>query len=127
MSDNSSNSLKDTLLGLGKLIAVIMVVRYGILIADHYLHFVSGETFILALGYIGKYAPLALMSVVGLGAVWDKSDLLKLVVAVVCAAVIIISFFPSVAASITEWAGLSEIDHTSIEDTTSAIFRSFIA
>lgn len=124
MSDNSSNSLKDTLLGLGKLIAVIMIVRYGILIANHYANFVTSETFANILNYVGIYAPLALMTVVGLGAVWDKSDILKLVVAVVCAAVIIISFFPDVAQSITEWLQVEQIGNGDIA--TSAFVSNFI-
>ena len=110
MGENST-SFKDILMGLGKLIAIIMVVRYALLIVNNYANFLgNSEIVIKIVNYIGTYAPLALMTVVSLGAVWDKSEILRLVVAVVCAAVIIISFFPGVAESITGWLKLDNID-----------------
>ncbi len=106
-----NTSIKDILEGLGKLIAIIMVVRYAVLILNRYLGFIGdNQTIATIINYIGTYAPLCLMTVVGLSAVWDKSDILKLVVLVVCAAVIIISFFPGVAESITGWLKIDPID-----------------
>lgn len=106
-----STGIKDILEGLGKLIAIVMVVRYAVLILNRYLGFIGdNQTVLTIINYIGVYAPLALMTVVGLAAVWDKSDLLKLIIAVVCAAVIIITFFPGVAESITTWLNVDSID-----------------
>ena len=114
MGENST-SLKDILLGLGKLIALVMVIRYAILIINNYTGFLgNNETVLTIFNYIGTYAPLALMTTVGLAAVWDKSEILRLVVAVVCAAVIIISFFPGVAENITSWLKLENIDSGAI-------------
>ena len=123
---NNSDATKDMLMNLGKLIAVIMIIRYGILIVNHYVPFVTNETFATILNYVGLYAPLALMSVVGLGAVWEKSDIVKLFFIAVCAAVVIITFFPSVAQSITDWLQVGEIGSESIQTTTHFISRFII-
>lgn len=109
MSDTST-STKDLLLSIGKLIAVIMVTRYALLIINHYTNFITNETFATILNYVGLYAPLSLMSVIGLAAVWEKSEILRIVVAVVCAAVVIITFFPDVAQDITNWLNVGPIN-----------------
>ena len=110
MSENSSMSIKDILMSLGKLVAFVMVVRYALLIVNYYTGFLgNNEVIITIINYVGTYAPLALMTLVALCAVWDKSELLRIVVAAVCAAVIIISFFPDVAQSITSWLNIKEI------------------
>jgi len=54
------------------------------------------------------YAPMALMIVVGLEAVWDKSDLLKIVFLLICAALVIFSFFPDVWATIISYTGIQQ-------------------
>lgn len=100
MSDEGNKSTKQMLNALGQLIAIIIIVRYGLVIVNHYVPFLTNETVLTILDYIYLYAPIALVTVVGLEAVWDKSDILKLVVAVICAAVIIISFLPGVKESI---------------------------
>ena len=110
-----STSLKDILDGLGKLVAIIMVVRYAVLILNKYLGFIGdNQTVLTIINYVGLYAPLCLMTLVGLAAVWDKSELLRLIVAVICAAVIIITFFPGVAESITTWLNVESIDTSAI-------------
>lgn len=110
MSEDSSMSIKDILMSLAKLVAFVMVVRYALLIVNHYTGFLgNSEVVITIINYIGTYAPLALMTLVGLCAVWDKSEILRLLVAAVCAAVIIISFFPEVAQSITSWLNIGDI------------------
>ena len=50
---------------------------------------------------------MVLMISVGLAAVWDKSDILKLVVLVLSAAIVILSFFPDVWTTIIDYTGIS--------------------
>ena len=102
------NSTKKFLNGLGQFIAVLMIIRYALLIVENYYAFLpkSGVIFDI-LTYIGLYAPMALMVCVGLSAVWGKSDLVKLVFLVVCAAIIIFTFFPGVRDTITGYIGVT--------------------
>ena len=100
-------SLKDLFSKLGQLVAIIMILRYGVLIVNHYVNFLGDSEAVCAImNYVGLYAPLALMTLVGLSAVWEKSDIIKLLFLLICAAVIIITFFPGVAESITGWLGV---------------------
>ena len=93
---------------IGKFVAVVMILRYGALIAENYFHFLPTEGFFFdIINYIGLYAPMVLMISVGLAAVWDKSDILKLVVLVLSAAIVIFSFFPDVWTTIINYTGLT--------------------
>ena len=92
---DEENATAKILKTLGQIIAIIMIVRYALIIINHY----TGGTFIptesvfaTILNYIGVYAPMALMITVGLSAIWSKSFLIKLVFLIVCAAIIIFSF-----------------------------------
>ena len=94
---------------LGKIIAVVMILRYAALIVENYVSFLPTEGFLFDLiNYVGMYAPMALMIVVGLEAVWDKSDILKLVFLIVCAALVIFSFFPDVWTTIVNYTGIQQ-------------------
>ena len=109
MSNEEKSGFVQMLDFFGKLIAVLMILRYGALIAENYFTFLPTEGFIFdAINYIGLYAPMALMIVVGLEAVWDKSDLLKLVFLVICAAIVIFSFFPDVWVTIINYTGITK-------------------
>ncbi len=108
MSEEKRSSIGELLSMLGKLIAVVMVVRYGALIVEHYYHFLPTTGLIAdAMIYVGLYAPMALMIVVALDAVWDKYGIAKLVVLVLCAAIVIVTFFPGVRATIENYIGVS--------------------
>lgn len=92
---DEENATAKLLKTLGQIIAVIMIVRYALIIVNYY----TGGTFIptesvvaTILNYIGVYAPMALMITVGLSAVWSKSSIIKLVFLIVCAAIVIFSF-----------------------------------
>ena len=106
--DDRRSSTTELLDFLGRLIAVVMILRYGALIVENYYPFLPTEGIIPELfTYIGMYAPMALMVIVGLEAVWDKSDLLKLVFLVICAAIVIFSFFPDVWQTILNYTGVN--------------------
>ena len=102
------NTIKKFLSGLGQLIAVLMIIRYALLIVHSYYAFLpsSGVIFDI-MNYIGLYAPMALMICVGLSAVWGKSDIIKLVFLIVCAAIVIFTFFPGVRDTITNYIGVT--------------------
>ena len=94
---------------IGKFVAVLMILRYGALIVENYYSFLPTEGFLFDLiNYVGLYAPMVLMITVGLEAVWDKSDLLKLVLLVICAAIVIFSFFPDVWTTIIDYTGITK-------------------
>ena len=94
---------------LAKIIAVIMIIRYSLLIVHTYYPFLQGGVFMDILGYIDLYAPLILMVVVALSVVWNKGDILKLIMLVICTAIIIFSFFPSVRQTIEQFTGLVRV------------------
>ncbi len=102
------NPIKKILLFLGELIAIIMIIRYALLIVENYYHFLptSGVIYDI-INYIGLYAPMALMICVGLSAIWGKSDLLKLIFIIICAAIVIFTFFPGVRDTITNYIGVT--------------------
>jgi len=110
MSDNEEKSGAVALFDfLGKFIAVVMILRYTALIVENYYSFLPTEGIIYdIIQYVGMYAPMALVVVVGLEAVWDKSDLLKFIFIIICAAIIIFTFFPGVWQSITNYAGITK-------------------
>jgi hypothetical protein len=121
MSDEN-NSFKDLLNGLAQLVAVVMILRYALLIVNHYVTdgFLPTEgTIYLILKYIEVYAPMALMVLVGLSAVWDKGNIAKLVFLIVCAVIVIFTFFPGVMDSITDYIGVKNPKAT--EETASFI------
>ena len=102
------NPIKRILIFLGETIAIIMIIRYALLIVEHYVSFLPTEGIIAdIINYVGLYAPMALMICVGLSAVWGKSDLLKLIFIVVCAAIVIFTFFPGVRDTITNYIGIT--------------------
>lgn len=102
------NPIKRILRFLGETIAIIMIIRYALLIVEHYVSFLPTEGIIVdIINYVGLYAPMALMICVGLSAVWGKSDLLKLIFIVVCAAIVIFTFFPGVRDTITNYIGIT--------------------
>lgn len=104
---NNDNGTKEIFNILGQIIAIIMIVRYALLIVEHYVQFLPTEGFIAdAISFVGTYAPMALMVFVGLEAVWDKSFVVKLVFLIVCAAIIIFTFLPGVRATIENYIGL---------------------
>ncbi len=112
MSDEN-NSFRDLLNGLGQLVAVIMILRYALLIVNHYVPggFLPTEgTVYLIIKYVGIYAPISLMILVGLSAVWDKGNIAKLVFLIVCAVIVIFTFFPDVMNSITDYIGVKNPD-----------------
>ena len=102
------NPIKRVLRFLGELIAIIMIIRYALLIVESYVHFLPTEGIIVdIINYVGLYAPMALMICVGLSAVWGRSDLLKLIFLVVCVAIVIFTFFPGVRDTITNYIGIT--------------------
>lgn len=102
------NPIKKTLRFLGEIIAIIMIVRYALLIVEHYVHYLPTEGVIAdIINYIGIYAPMALMICVGLSAVWGGSSIIKLIFLIVCAAIVIFTFFPGVADTITNYIGVT--------------------
>ncbi|NCB48651.1 MAG: hypothetical protein EOM55_03425 [Clostridia bacterium] len=110
MSDAEEKSTKNLLAGLGGLVAVLMIARYTCLIVQTYVPFLPDSGFIVeAINYIGLYAPMVLMILVGLSAVWDKSSILKLVFLIVCAAIVIFTFFPDVKTQIESAIGVAQI------------------
>jgi len=103
-------STKKLLASLGGLVAVVMIATYACLIVQTYYPFIPSEGFFVdAIYYVNMYAPMALMVLVGLSAVWDKSGILKLVFLVACAAIIIFSFFPDVRTTIENAIGVSAV------------------
>lgn len=109
MSEERGQGTKELLGMLGGIIAVLMIIRYACLIAQNYIDFLPTEGFIYdAINYIGMYAPMALMVCVGLEATWDKG-IIKLVFLILCAAIIIFSFFPDVWGTIVSYTGLNNI------------------
>lgn len=113
MRDNETrqSAMAEFLDFIGKVIAVLMVIRYAALIVENYYSFLPTEgLFFDIINYIGLYAPMALMVVVGLEAVWDKSELLKLVMLVICAAIVIFSFFPDVWTTIINYTGVAQVN-----------------
>ena len=106
MEKEKKNIVKDMLCILGKIIAVIMIIRYALLIVHTYYPYLPDGIVMDILSYIGLYAPITLMVVVSLSAVWDKGEILKLIVIIICTAIIIFSFFPSVRETIEQFAGI---------------------
>ncbi len=108
MSDEE-NETKNLLSRLGQLIAIIMIVRYVLLIVEHYYPFLPTEgVFADIMTYVGMYAPMALMIIIGLSAVWGtRSDIIKLVFLIICAAIVIFTFFPGVRDTIVDYIGIS--------------------
>ncbi len=101
------NSTSKILNYVGQIIAVIMIVRYTLVIVNSYAPFIVAEsTFAVVLDYIGLYAPMALMVTVGLSAVWTKSTLIKLAFLIICAAIVIFSFDFGLKAPILGFFGL---------------------
>ncbi len=94
---------------LAKIIAVIMIIRYSLLIVHTYYPFLQNGVFMDILGYIDIYAPLTLMVVVSLSIVWNKNEILRLITVLICTAIIIFSFFPSVRQTIEQFTGLVQI------------------
>lgn len=87
------NSTTKLLNNLGQLIAVIMIVRYALIIVNSYVTFIPETGAIpTILNYVGIYAPMALMITVGLSAVWSKSNLVKLAFLIICFAIVVFSF-----------------------------------
>ena len=106
--DDNRSGMSELLSTLGKVIAVILLLRWAALIVETYYSFLPADGIVPEIiRYIDLYAPMALMIVVGLEAVWDKSDLLKLVFLVICAAIVIFSFFPDVRQTIVDYIGVS--------------------
>lgn len=106
--ENQKSAMTEFLDFLGKAIAVVMIIVYAAQIVNAYYPFLPTEgIFATIIGYVLLYAPWALVTVVGLEAVWDKSSLLKLVMLVACAAIIICQFLPGVKETIVEYLGLT--------------------
>lgn len=102
------NPIKRVLRFLGELIAIIMIIRYALLIVENYVHFLPTEGIITdIINYVGLYAPIALMICVGLSAVWGRSFLIKVIFLVVCVAIVIFTFFPDVRDTITNYIGIT--------------------
>ena len=110
MSDNESSGLKQLLLFVGAVVALAMVVEKAALIVQTYVEFLPTEGIIPQIfWYLDNFGPLVLMLSVSLSAVWDKSDILKLVILVFCAAIIIFQFFPDVQNTIENYIGIKPI------------------
>ncbi len=106
MENENQNNFTLFLNILAKIIAVIMIIRYTLIIVHTYYPFLQNGIILDIMGYIDLYAPLTLMVVVALSVVWNKSDILKLIMLVVCAAIIIFSFFPAVRQTIEQFTGI---------------------
>lgn len=111
MENNKQNNFTIFLNILAKIVAVIMIVRYALLIVHTYYPFLQNRTILDILNYIDLYAPLVLMVVVSLSVVWNKSDILKLVMIVVCTAIIIFCCFPAVRQTIEQFTGIAQNTH----------------
>ena len=111
MSDNNNSSgLRELLLLIGGIVALAMVLEKAALIVQNYVEYLPTEGIIPQIfWYLDNFGPLVLMLAVGLAAVWDKSDILKLVILICCAAIIIFQFFPDVQATIENYIGVSPI------------------
>lgn len=110
MSDNEGSGMKQLLLLIGGIVALAMVLEKAALIVQTYVEFLPSEGIIPQIfWYLDNFGPLVLMLSVGLSAVWDKSDLLKLVVLICCAAIIIFQFFPDVQSTIENYIGVRPI------------------
>ena len=108
MSNEEKSGFVQLLDMLGKIIAVVMILRYAALIVENYVSFLPTEGFLFeVINYIGMYAPMALMITVGLEATWDKG-IFKLIFLILCAAIVIFSFFPDVWATIISYTGIQQ-------------------
>ncbi|MBQ3048215.1 MAG: hypothetical protein IJD48_04305 [Clostridia bacterium] len=95
---------------VGKITAILMILCWAVTIAEAYIKFLPTDGIIPTLiAYVDMYAPITLMVIVGLEAVWDKPLLVKLLVILACAAIVICSFFPDVRATIENYAGLTQL------------------
>ena len=110
MSSENDNGMKQLLIMIGGIVALAMVLEKAALIVQSYVEYLPTEGIIPQIfWYLDNFGPLVLMLSVGLSAVWDKSDLLKLVVLVCCAAIIIFQFFPDVQSAIENYIGVKPI------------------
>lgn len=107
MEKNPKSAISNVLSVIAKLIAVIMIIRYALLIVHTYYPFLPDGIVMDIMAYIDAYAPMILMIVVALSAVWDKSDVLKLIMLIICVAIIIFSFFPAVRETIEQFTGIT--------------------
>ncbi len=112
MENDKKSIITQMLCILGKIIAVIMIIRYALLIVHTYYPFLPNGIVMDILSYINLYAPIALVIVVALSAIWDKSDILKLIMLIICTAIVIFSFFPAVRETIEQFAGIVRLHNT---------------
>ena len=109
MSDEG-NGTKQLLLMIGGIVALAMVLEKAALIVQNYVAYLPAEGIIPQIfWYLDNFGPLVLMLSVGLSAVWDKSDILKLVILICCAAIIIFQFFPDVQTTIENYIGVKPL------------------
>ena len=110
MSENEGSGMKQLLLLIGGVVALAMVIEKAALIVQTYVEYLPTEGIIPQIfWYLDNFGPLVLMLSVGLSAVWDKSDLLKLIILICCAAIIIFQFFPDVQSTIENYIGVKPI------------------
>ena len=114
MSDSEDSGLKQLLLLIGGIVALAMVLERAALIVQNYVEYLPTEGIIPQIfWYLDNYGTLALILTVSLAAVWDKSDILKLVILVCCAAIIILQFFPDVQQTLENYIGVKPLAEAS--------------
>ena len=114
MSNNEDNGMKQLLLMIGGIVALAMVLERAALIVENYIHYLPQEGIIPQIfWYLDNYGTLALILTVSLAAVWDKSELLRLIILVCCAAIIILQFFPDVQQTIEGYIGVKPLAESS--------------
>lgn len=110
MSDENESGMRQLLLLIGGIVALAMVLERAALIVENYVHYLPQEGIVPQIfWYLDNYGTLALILTISLAAVWDKSDLLKLVILVCCAAIIILQFFPDVQQTIESYIGVKPL------------------
>lgn len=94
---------------LAKVTASVMIIRYTLLIINSYYPFLPSGIITDILHYIDIYAPITLMVLIALSIVWDKNELLKFIMVVVCSVIVICAFFPDVRTTLEQFAGISRV------------------
>ena len=109
MENIQKSPMAQLLTFIGKTTAIIMIIRYVLLIVNSYYPFLPNGVVMDILNYINIYAPIILMVAIALSIVWDKSEILKFIMVVVCSLVVICCFFPDVRNTLEQFAGISQV------------------
>lgn len=96
MVDNSKEVRKQILDVVGMLCAAITILVYLVLCINATWEFIPADSFVMnVLRVIQTYAPLAVVGIVGLEFVSEKSLVMKIIFYVAIALVVVFMFFPS--------------------------------